>query len=176
MFYPSKIKSISPHTLDSIPLMKKHRIIEENEKLVHFWGSHPRFSKSYGIKISLYPLLANNWPIMHFLKTFTYFETLYCLGIQTTSPHTLDSIPFIYMCRIIEENKNWSILEGVICDFVKVLVSKLIFIHYWPIIAQLLANNWPIMDFFKTFTYLETLYCLGIQTSSPHILESIHVI
>ena len=29
MFYPSEIKTISPHTLDSTSLMKKHRIIEE---------------------------------------------------------------------------------------------------------------------------------------------------
>ena len=138
MFYPSEIKSISPHTLDSTPLMKKHRIIEENEKLVHFWGSHPRFSKSYGIKISLHPLLANNWPIMHFLKTFTYFETLYCLGIQTTSPHTLDSIPFIYMCRIIEENKKLGHPWGSHLRFCESFGIK---INLYP----LLANNCPII-------------------------------
>ena len=139
MFYPSEIKTISPHTLDSTPLMKKHRIIEENEKLVHFWGSHPRFSKSFGIKFNLYPLLVNNWPIMDFLKTFTYFETLNCLRIQTTSPHTLGSIPFIYICRIIEEKKIWAHPWGSHLRFCKSFGIK---ISVYP----LLANNWPIID------------------------------
>ena len=57
------IQSTSPHTLDSIHLIKRHCIIEENEKLAHVWGSHPRFCKSFGIKINLYSLLANYWPI-----------------------------------------------------------------------------------------------------------------
>ena len=57
------IQSTSPQTLDSIHLIKRHCIIEENEKLAHVWGSHPRFCKSFGIKINLYSLLANYWPI-----------------------------------------------------------------------------------------------------------------
>ena len=72
--------------------------------------------------------------------------------------------------------KNWSTFEGAIQDFQKSLVSKLFFIHYWSIIGQLLANYWAIMDFFKTFTFFGTLYCLWIQSTSPHTLDSIHLI
>ena len=135
------------------------KILVSNLIFIHYWSI-------------IGQLLANNWPIMDFLKTFTYFETLNCLRIQTTSPHTLGSIPFIYMCRIIEEKKFGLILEGVICDFVKVLVWKSVFIHYWPIIGQLLTNN----GFFQNVHIFGTLHCLGIQSASPHTLESIHVI
>ena len=140
-----RIQSTSPHTLDSTLLIKSYHIIEENKNLVHFWESHRRFSKSFAIKFSHCILLANYWPIMNLFKMATFSRAVWCLGIKSTSPHTLDSTLLIKRYHTIEENKKFIYFWGGHRRFSKSFGIK--FSHW-----VLLVNNWPIMDLFKMIT------------------------